>query len=130
VSYYNRLYKFVTPVTFSTSVSSGDAVVQPRAVRLRRGRGGRMLVDRRHAVARSIVASSRSSLFDLNSRDEDDMEVDGRTDAERVNRLMERWRFDMDDFPAVGPHGADEQDRILVDDFEPKSGFRFFAKMF
>lgn len=35
-------------------------------------------------------------------------------------RLSERWKFDDDDGPAVGPDGSEEQDRVLVDDYEPK----------
>ena len=92
--------------------------MQPRAVRLRRGRGGRMLVDRRHAQARSILSIKGSSLFSADSSDED-MEVD-QDECERTKRLIERWRFDMDDVPATGPEGPDEQDRILVDDYDPK----------
>jgi len=118
VPYYSRLFKFVTPVTFSTSESSGDVVVQPRAVRLRRGRGGRMVVDRRNTQARSMIPIKHSPLFALDSSDED-MEVD-QEESERTKRLIERWRFDMDDVPATGPEGPDEQDRILVDDYDPK----------
>jgi enhancer of polycomb-like protein len=34
--------------------------------------------------------------------------------------LRERWRFDQDDEPTVSPEGADKQDQILIDDFDPK----------
>ncbi|CAA7267867.1 unnamed protein product [Cyclocybe aegerita] len=34
--------------------------------------------------------------------------------------LEERWKYDLDDVPPVGPEGADEQDRILVDDYGAK----------
>lgn len=120
VPYYSRFFKFVAPVTFSTSESSGDVVVQPRAVRLRRGRGGRMLVDRRDVVPRRVLPVKRSALFALHSDDsDDDMEVD-QEETEKSKRLIERWRFDMDDVPAVGPSGPDEEGRILVDDYDPK----------
>jgi len=41
-------------------------------------------------------------------------------DEETATRLRERWRFDQDDEPTVGPEGADEQDRVLIDDYDPK----------
>jgi len=41
-------------------------------------------------------------------------------DEETPTRLRERWRFDQDDEPTVGPEGADEQDRVLIDDYDPK----------
>jgi enhancer of polycomb-like protein len=62
----------------------------------------------------SIVKHSRSALFGPPSSDDDEMDV------EDMNRLKERWRFDPDDCPAVGPEGADEQDRILTDEYDPK----------
>lgn len=39
---------------------------------------------------------------------------------ERARRITEQWKFDSDDDPVVGPEGPDEQDRTLVDDFDPK----------
>jgi len=41
-------------------------------------------------------------------------------DEEMARRLQERWRFDQDDDPKVAPEGAEEQDRMLVDDYDPK----------
>lgn len=46
--------------------------------------------------------------------DEDDSDVELR------RRLSERWKYDADDMPAVGPQGSDEQDRVLVDDYDSK----------
>lgn len=77
-----------------------------------------MLVDRRNALTRAIVPTKRSSLFSSDSSDED-MEVD-QDESESIKRLIERWRFDMDDAPTIGPEGPDEQDRILVDDYDTK----------
>jgi enhancer of polycomb-like protein len=77
-----------------------------------------MLVDRRHAVTRPIVPAKRSALLSPESSS-DDMEVD-QEEAETTKRLIERWKFDTDDVPAVGPEGADEQDRVLVDDYDSK----------
>lgn len=53
--------------------------------------------------------------------DEDAMEVDDVESHEEADRrLSERWRFDADDGPPYGPNGAEEQDRVLVDDFDSK----------
>jgi enhancer of polycomb-like protein len=41
-------------------------------------------------------------------------------EKERRARIAERWRFDEDDAPAVGPQGSDEHDRMLLDDFDLK----------
>ena len=41
-------------------------------------------------------------------------------DEETTTRLRERWRFDQDDEPTIGPEGDDEQDRVLIDDYDPK----------
>lgn len=84
-------------------------------MRVRVGRGGRIMLDRRRPAAApslSILKRSRSTLFE--SPDDDDMDV------EDMNRLKERWRFDSDDCPAVGPDGPDEQDRVLTDEYDPK----------
>lgn len=79
-----------------------------------------MLVDRRDVVPRRVLPVKRSALFALHSDDsDDDMEVD-QEETEKSKRLIERWRFDMDDVPAVGPSGPDEEGRILVDDYDPK----------
>ncbi|KAI0072088.1 hypothetical protein K474DRAFT_1686787 [Panus rudis PR-1116 ss-1] len=102
-SYQSRLWK-----AYASSSSSRDGPSTPpspprhRAVRLRYGRGGRMLVDRR-----SFAPPPVSLGFDS----EDDDEA-----RERTRRLLERWRFDDDDVPAAGPGGPEEEDRILVDD--------------
>lgn len=81
---------------------------QPRPVRLRRGRGGRMHVDR-HEVLRTIHRVRTSN---------DAMDVD--EDPEADNRLRARWRFDSDDNPAIGSAGTEEQDRVLVEDYDTK----------
>jgi enhancer of polycomb-like protein len=62
----------------------------------------------------SHVFSFRRRLHEGESDD------DNESDEERTWRLAERWKFDEDDPPAVGPEGLDEQDRVLVDDFDPK----------
>ncbi|KAJ8579956.1 hypothetical protein M405DRAFT_869832 [Rhizopogon salebrosus TDB-379] len=42
-------------------------------------------------------------------------------DEETAAHLHEHWRVDQDDEPTVGPEGADEQDRVLIDDYDPKT---------
>jgi enhancer of polycomb-like protein len=41
-------------------------------------------------------------------------------DEEMAAHLHEHWRVDQDDEPTVGHEGADEQDRVLIDDYDPK----------
>jgi hypothetical protein len=59
----------------------------------------------------SWVSYLKSSLLE-------DSDEDG--DMEFNQRLVERWKFDSDDHPPNGPDGLDEQDRILVDDYDPR----------
>lgn len=115
--YPSRLFKYV-PVSFTSAESDGKPILQreSRALRLRRGRGGRMLVDRRSATARVIIPVKRSRLCNL---EDSDVEMDDEDD-ERVHKMTERWRFDTDDCPAVGPEGPEEQNRMLVDDYASK----------
>lgn len=51
------------------------------------------------------------------SEDEDVVDAE---EAERRDRDEARWRFDADDGPVSGPLGAEEQDRILVDEHDTK----------
>ena len=37
-----------------------------------------------------------------------------------MKKLEERFRFDDDDTPALGPGGPDEQDRKLIDECQPR----------
>lgn len=113
-SYSSRLFRVIAAQRAasgsSASTESQDEKPEPqyRAARLRVGRGGRLLLDRRVLNGRSIQSSSEESSSDLDTEE-----------IERRRRLMEQWRFDEDDTPAVGPQGPDEQDRLLVDDFKP-----------
>ena len=43
----------------------------------------------------------------------------------RRKRLEERWKFDVDDMPPVGPDGAEERDRKLIDDYD--TGYACFC---
>jgi enhancer of polycomb-like protein len=71
-------------------------------------------MDRRNASPSSIERIRRSKLYEFDSQD---VEMD-KMDDENVQAIHERWRFDQDDVPAVGPGGPEEQNRILVDDFD------------
>ncbi|KAF5310721.1 hypothetical protein D9619_007669 [Psilocybe cf. subviscida] len=141
-TYASKLFKYIPPPStpsWPSSSSSEKSDEDPpaptpsaRAVRMRVGRGGRIILDRRSAVPRSIAPKMpRSSLFGLGDADEDDekegdesMDVDedkeDPEEADRLRCLQERWRYDSDDAPPVGLEGPDEQDRVLVDDYNPK----------
>ncbi|KAI0646398.1 enhancer of polycomb-like-domain-containing protein [Trametes meyenii] len=105
VPYSSRLFKFFGRRSSSSASStlSDDEPAPTRAVRLRRGRGGRLLVDRRASV------KLRPASFD-----------DSDEASERLRRLQERFRYDEDDVPAIGPGGPDEQDRKLIDECQPR----------
>ncbi|PBK77793.1 hypothetical protein ARMSODRAFT_9115 [Armillaria solidipes] len=115
-SYASRLFKFMPPSNASSSrlgaatASDSDSEANPSSsrqampIRLRTGRGGRMHVDRRGINRRNYQPSYPDNAMDV---DED-------------RRMEERWRFDADDEPVVSAGGSDEQDRILVDDYDVK----------
>lgn len=63
-------------------------------------------MDRRLATPRPIRPPSES---------DSDAEV-----LEKHRRIEERWKYDDDDVPPVGPEGPEEQDRKLADDFDAK----------
>ncbi|KZT72208.1 hypothetical protein DAEQUDRAFT_705986 [Daedalea quercina L-15889] len=96
------------PSSSSDSLPGSSPTAKPpaRAARLRYGRGGRLHLDRR---------SYSTPAFDSPSSSDDDID-----ERERRRRLRERWKFDADDVPAVGPDGPEEKDRVLVDDYDPK----------
>ncbi|KAI0360579.1 hypothetical protein OH77DRAFT_698921 [Trametes cingulata] len=103
-----RLFKYFARRSSSSSTSSSpdDEELQPsRAVRMRRGRGGRLLFDRR------VNVKLRPATF----ADEEEEKND-----DLLRRLEERFRYDDDDAPAVGPGGPDEQDRKLIDEVQAK----------
>ncbi|KAF4622202.1 hypothetical protein D9613_009361 [Agrocybe pediades] len=132
-AYASKLFKYVPPpnsppwTSANSDKTDEDSVAPPpaRALRVRYGRGGRVIVDRRQAVPRRPIPKlPRSSLFGVGAEEEEQedapMDVDeDPEEEERRRRLEERWKYDMDDVPPVGPEGADEQDRVLVDDYDP-----------
>ncbi|KAH7886603.1 enhancer of polycomb-like-domain-containing protein [Phlebopus sp. FC_14] len=91
-----------------------------RYLRRRFTRLGGTMIDRRDAFMQRLGIQDDSILprrhggFGHRLIDSND------DDAEIVRRLRERWRFDQDDDPSVGPEGAEEQDRVLIDDYDPK----------
>ncbi|TFK21706.1 hypothetical protein FA15DRAFT_597418 [Coprinopsis marcescibilis] len=95
-----------------------------RAIRLRYGRGGRLVLDRRDhgGLPPTISKAARSSLFGGGDDNTEDMEVDhpDPEEEDRLQRLQARWKFDSDDSPPCGPGGMEEQDRVLIDDYDPK----------
>ncbi|KAH9839378.1 enhancer of polycomb-like-domain-containing protein [Rhodofomes roseus] len=112
-----KLFKYITSSrSASQSSASSDATIKPlarppRAGRLRFGRGGRIHLDRRSYSKESSDSSGSSS----SSSDSDDAE-----EQDHKRRLAERWRYDADDVPMVGPDGPEEKDRVLVDDYDSK----------
>jgi enhancer of polycomb-like protein len=44
----------------------------------------------------------------------------GELSAYCRGRIRDRWLFDAEDEPSVGPDGPDKKDRVLVDEFHPK----------
>jgi len=81
------------------------------------------LVDRRNLNVRSPSSYKRSEegiKFSSLPQSRKHGRTDDDEDEERDRRARERWRFDVDDCPAAGPEGSDEQDRVLVDDYDPK----------
>lgn len=89
-----------------------------RAVRLRYGRGGRIYLDQRDAVPRSFTNIPRSKLFDID--ESMDVDTNNPEQVEYRSRLVERWKFDMDDNPVIGPEGLEEHDRVLVNNYDER----------
>lgn len=92
---------------------------------MRYGRGGRIHLDRRNVLPPPLATSRlpRSSLFDV----DEPMDVDDEPEeSELRKRLEERWKFDANDVPPIGPDGSEEQDRTLVDDYDTMYGRFFF----
>ena len=71
-------------------------------------------MDRRNSNMRSLRQSD-SWVSYLKSSLLEDSDEDG--DMEFNQRLVERWKFDSDDYPPND--GLDEQDRVLIDDYDP-----------
>lgn len=109
----SSLFKIISPPSPSSPVSSPDDEPQWRlhrnaqpAVRIRCARGGRHFMDRRDACP--PLKRRRLGL-------------DGSDDADTLERIAERYRFDQEDAPAVGAAGWEEQDRQLENDYTTRS---------
>ena len=75
-------------------------------------------MDRRDAIPRPFFNLPRSTLFNID--EPMDVDTENSEQDENRSRLVERWRFDMDDSPAIGPEGSEEQDRVLVNDYDKR----------
>ncbi|KAF5320088.1 hypothetical protein D9611_010314 [Ephemerocybe angulata] len=126
--YASRLFKFIPPPSTpsypgetssdkTSSESDEDRNRPSRAIRMRRGRNGRLLLDRREfGTQPTIVNKPRSALLAKLAGDRQDDE--DQEEVDRRKRLEERWRFDADDAPP--PPTAEEDNRVLVDEYDPK----------
>ncbi|TFK70814.1 hypothetical protein BDN72DRAFT_503858 [Pluteus cervinus] len=113
-SFGSRLFKSIAPPSPTSTSDSEDEGPSPRSVRMRIGRGGRRILDRRTARPRSMLPYAPRSVL-LSTVQEEDVDMDEFNG--RQQSLESQWRFDSDDLPASGPQGSDEQDRVLVDDY-------------
>ncbi|KAH8110509.1 enhancer of polycomb-like-domain-containing protein [Phellopilus nigrolimitatus] len=120
VSYPDRFFKCIRSDSATTPSAHEQCPREPQHLRFRRGRGGRLHIDRRRPNSR--LTFSGSDLLRLRSR-KDLEDEDVTFSEERMNRIAERWRYD-----SIGEVGMDDEDRVLVDDFQPKH-VRFQAKL-
>jgi len=88
---------------------------------------GEFFLDCRDPSRRLTKRLPRSSLFAFSEEDETALS-EGADEAESQKRLEERWNFDIDDMPPVGPDGAEEHDRHFIDDYDP--GYVFLIGTF
>ena len=118
--YPSRLFKVIhhsSNVSSDTSLAGGQSEkppsVSPRAGRLRFGRGGRLHLDRR-------TLRTRNASPVRPWQDEEDLE--NPETLEHARHVAERWRFDDDDDdgPLGGTDGLEGNDRVLVEDYQPK----------
>jgi len=91
----------------------------PRAIRVRRACGG-WFIDKRTPSSRPSSTIDVSTLFTFRRHLYDSNDEDHKEDEERAWRLVERWKFNENDSLSAGPDGLDEQDCVLLDDYEPR----------
>jgi len=92
-----------------------------RYLRYRLTRLGGISLDRRDALQRLCIRDDDiRSMRRRRGFGRSLEEIFNNAEDEIARRLQERWRFDQDDDPAVAPEGAEEQDRMLVDDYDPR----------
>ncbi|KAI0722168.1 enhancer of polycomb-like-domain-containing protein [Cerioporus squamosus] len=92
------------PLPASSVLEDDDVPTYKYSVRLRTMRGGRVGLDRR-----AVNFKLKPAVFG------DDEEA-----REHARRLQERFRYDDDEGLAVGAAGKDDQDRRLIDEYQPK----------
>ena len=114
VPYPERLFKATTPSSASEASPPPVDRRTPRYIRLRYGRGGRLHLDRRlpldyRASADSEIESTSGSLEDMKAEIQ-----------ERARRRAEQWRFDSECPQGHGDTVPDEDDRMLLDDYQPR----------
>jgi enhancer of polycomb-like protein len=130
VPYPERLMRFISPSTAQAKADREEGRPrQGQALRLRVGRGGRLHLDRRrpppfaeeevHPFLRAEEVED-SDETEENEMDDSAFDMFELEMEDTRRRLAEQWMFDEDDGPAVGPFGSEEQDRVLVDDFQAK----------
>ena len=121
--YPQHLFKYIPPpklISPSSLYTNKEEEPVLHALCLHRACGGRWLIDKCLPASQPIPTTTNAAQIcsfccHLHGGDSDD-----GNDEERAWRLAERWKFDEDDSPAVGPEGPDEQDHVLLDDYEPR----------
>ncbi|KAG1815349.1 enhancer of polycomb-like-domain-containing protein [Suillus variegatus] len=119
--HWKAIFSSSRPSTPSPNVADDEAE-RVRYVRHRVTRLGNSTIDRRDAFIQRYGIRGDDSTF-IRRRQAFARRMDAiipDDDEEMSSRLRERWKFDQDDEPTVGPEGTDEQDRILIDDYDPK----------
>ncbi|KAF8874330.1 hypothetical protein CPB84DRAFT_1753004 [Gymnopilus junonius] len=122
-TYASRLFKYFPPSSApkwpstSSDKTDGDSPPSPprtpmRAFCLRYGRGGRLLVDRKKYACSSLFGFGEEDKSEDENAMEGEEEEEDPEELEWQRRMEEHWRYDQDD-------GADEQDRILIDGYDP-----------
>lgn len=118
-----RLFKAIPPTVVPTFHPSSLVVDPParapRHLRLRVGRGGRWHLDRRlHSTSPRSAKEDylrREPRFPQNFEGLDQAEME-----ERSWRISQRWKYDLDTPLTDSDGGVEEEDRTLVDDFNPR----------
>lgn len=119
--HWKAIFSSSHPSTPSPNVADEEAGCV-RYVRHRMTRLGNATIDRRDAFIQRYGIHDDDSTF-TRRRQAFARRMDAiipEDDEEMSARLRERWRFDQDDEPTVGPEGTDEQDRTLIDDYDPR----------
>ena len=90
---------------------------------MRHSHGGMLRVDHRTthwSPPRNELLNYPWRLTWPTTADSDMPEEESTAEKKVLWRIHDRWLFDADDKPSVGPDSPDEKDRVLVDEFHPK----------